>query len=198
MIAIVDYGAGNLASVKKALDHLGCESVVTASPEVVAKASRVILPGVGHFSATAALASSGLRAAIEQAIARGRPFLGICVGLQWMFAGSAEAPQVPGLGIFAGECEGFPTGMKSPHVGWNTLQPRRPSRLLSGLPPEAYVYYSHSYHPPESDSTVAVSNYGVNFAAAVERDSVFGVQFHPEKSGAAGLQVLGTFCRMPC
>ena len=198
MIAIIDYGVGNLASVKKSLDHLAQATEVTATPETVRKASKLILPGVGHFGATTALTELGLRDAIVEAIQRGVPFLGICVGMQWMFEKSAEAPLVPGLGIFPGSCDLFPAEVKSPHVGWNTLEVKRPSRLLQDVSTGDFVYYSHSYRAPVGDETVAATEYGGHFAALVERGNAFGVQFHPEKSGKAGLQILDSFCRLRC
>jgi glutamine amidotransferase len=195
MICILDYQAGNLTSVKKALDHLGVESKITTHPDAVAKADKIILPGVGHFSATEQLTRSGLRQAVSEAIQRGTPFLGICVGMQWMFESSTEAPEVPGLGLFAGRIEHFPPGVKSPHVGWNGLETVPESRLLRGVGPEPFVYFTHSYRAPLVRETVARTEYGGAFSAAVERDNIFGVQFHPEKSGAAGLKMLENFCR---
>lgn len=194
MIAIVNYQAGNLASVKKALDYLDQESVITADPAMVARAERVVLPGVGHFSVTAALARSGLADAIRDSIQRGVPFLGICVGLQWLFAASEEAPGNQGLGLFAGKCERFPASVKSPHVGWNSIELCRESRLLCGVPQGAFVYYTHSYRAPLVPEAAATSEYGGTFTAAVERDNVFGVQFHPEKSGKTGLKILENVC----
>lgn len=194
MIAIVDYQAGNLASVKKALDYLNQQSVITADPAMVARAERVVLPGVGHFSVTAELARSGLADAIRDSIQRGVPFLGICVGLQWMFAASEEAPGHQGLGLFAGKCERFPASVKSPHVGWNSIDLCCESRLFRGLPQGAFVYYTHSYRVPLVPEVAAISEYGGAFTAAVERDNIFGVQFHPEKSGRAGLKILENFC----
>jgi imidazole glycerol-phosphate synthase subunit HisH len=193
MIAIVDYGAGNLVSVKKALDYLGQDLAITSDPAVVKKAAKLVLPGVGNFAATAALASSGLQDAITAAIKREVPFLGICVGMQWMFAGSSEAPRTPGLCLFQGECVRFPTSVKSPHVGWNQIETSS-SRLFRGLPPNPFVYFTHSYHAPVNGSTVACCDYGGKFAAAVEKDLLFGVQFHPEKSGETGLKLLTNFC----
>ncbi len=198
MIAIVDYRAGNLASVRKALDYLGQQSCITDDPDVVARADKVILPGVGHFAATRLLESSGLKVAMQQAIARGIPFLGICVGMQWMFEGSEEAPEVAGLGLFPGVCARFPADMKVPHVGWNRLQRRSESKILRGIAPDAFVYYTHSYRAPLVDGTVSETEYGGTFAAVVERDNVFGVQFHPEKSAAAGLSLLRNFCEAQC
>ena len=194
MIAIVDYGAGNLVSVKKALDWLGAECAITSDPGQVAKASKIVLPGVGHFASTVALGRLGLQDAIANAIGRGIPFLGICVGMQWMFEGSQESPNTLSLGILEGECERFPASVKSPHVGWNQLEVRSSSRLLRGVPSSAFVYFTHSYRAPVSDTTTACCEYGGRFSAAVERDHLFGVQFHPEKSGEIGLKLLGNFC----
>jgi glutamine amidotransferase len=196
MIAIVDYKAGNLTSVKKALDRIGTESVVTDDPEVVAKADKIVLPGVGHFAATCALSSAGLREAIAAAIQRKVPYLGICVGMQWMLESSEEAPSVKGLGIWTGACEHFPAEVKAPHVGWNQLELSGPSRLLQGIEPLSFVYFTHSYRVPLNADTVAATEYGGKFSAAVERDHLFGVQFHPEKSGAVGLKLLENFCRL--
>lgn len=195
MIAIVDYEAGNLASVKKAFDHLGYESEVTADPDKIERASKVVLPGVGNFEATAAL-SGALREAVVEAIDRQTPLLGICLGMQWMFESSREAPQLRGLGLFAGECEKFPVAVKSPHVGWNQLQSTGTSRLLRGLPGNSFVYFTHSYRAPLVEATVGKCEYGGPFSAVVERDEVFGVQFHPEKSGTAGLHLLSNFCEL--
>jgi glutamine amidotransferase len=194
MIAIVDYGAGNLVSVKKALDWLGQECAITSDPEKVAAARKIVLPGVGHFASTAALARSGLRDAISGAIERGIPFLGICVGMQWMFQRSQESPETAGLGVLDGECEHFPAGVKSPHVGWNQLEVDSSSRLLCGVPSGSFVYFTHSFRAPVSVTTVACCEYGGRFSAAVERDHLFGVQFHPEKSGEIGLRLLANFC----
>jgi glutamine amidotransferase len=195
MIAIVDYQAGNLASVRKAFDHLGYESAITADPEAIARADKIVLPGVGNFEATTALAGL-LAESVATAIDRDIPLLGICLGMQWMFESSQEAPQLRGLGLFAGECEKFPTEVKSPHVGWNQLQLRGASRLLRGLPEDSFVYFTHSYRAPLVEATVAGCDYGGIFSAAVERGQLFGVQFHPEKSGAAGLQLLRNFCEL--
>lgn len=198
MIAIADYGAGNLVSVKKAIDWLGYECVITSDREQVAKAEKIILPGVGHFASTATLNHSGLREEIRCAIGRRIPFLGICVGMQWMFRGSAESPQTPGLGLLQGECERFPATVKSPHVGWNSLAVNASSRLFQGVTPSPFVYFTHSFRAPVGEGTVACCEYGGSFAAAVERDRVFGVQFHPEKSGDTGLKLLRNFCELPC
>jgi imidazole glycerol-phosphate synthase subunit HisH len=196
MIAIVDYGAGNLVSVEKALDWLKVECVITSDPAQVAKAAKIALPGVGHFASTAALERSGLRDAISDSIGRGTPFLGICVGMQWMFERSQESPETPGLGVLDGECERFPASVKSPHVGWNQLEVASSSRLLRDVPSTSFVYFTHSFRAPLSDTTVACCEYGGRFSAAVERDHLFGVQFHPEKSGEIGLKVLSNFCAL--
>lgn len=191
MIAIIDYRAGNIASVKKALDHLGSESVITADAAMIARAERIVLPGVGHFASTRAL--DPLRLTIAGAIKGGRPFLGICVGLQWLFGGSTEAPGISGFGLFPGEVSKFPATVKSPHVGWNQISVRNRSRLLGGVPEDAFVYFTHSYRASFCEYTVAECDYGGPFSAAVERQNVFGVQFHPEKSGGVGLAILRNF-----
>jgi len=196
MIAIVDYGAGNLVSVKKALDWLGQDCAITPDPSEVRRASKIILPGVGHFASTAALARSGLQEAISEAIARKIPFLGICVGMQWMFSGSEESPETAGLSLFSGTCVRFPQTVKSPHVGWNQLEISSTSRLLRGLPPSPFVYFTHSYYAPVNGTTVARCDYAGKFSAAIERDLLFGVQFHPEKSGETGLRLLANFCAL--
>ncbi|HEY7352331.1 MAG TPA: imidazole glycerol phosphate synthase subunit HisH [Terriglobales bacterium] len=197
MIAIIDYKAGNLTSVKKAFDHLGAKTFITSDPAEVRHAEKIVLPGVGHFAATKALHESGLREAILEQIEQQVPFLGICVGMQWMLASSEEAPDVHGLALLPGECSRFPAGVKSPHVGWNNLQIRsQPSRLLHGVAPESYVYFTHSYRVPLLAATIAECQYGGGFSAAVEQDNLFGVQFHPEKSGAAGLKILENFCNL--
>jgi imidazole glycerol-phosphate synthase subunit HisH len=197
VIAVINYKAGNLTSVMKALRALGAEAQVTDDPAVVRKAERVVLPGVGHFAATARLRESGMDAASREAIERGVPFLGICVGLQWLFEGSTEADAVPGLGAMRGCCMRFPETHKVPHVGWNTLEAAPWSRLLAGLPKPAFVYYTHSYRAPIVDATAGVTDYAGTFSGAVERGNLFGVQFHPEKSGEAGLQVLRNFLAVP-
>ena len=196
MIAIVDYGAGNLVSVKKALDWLGQECGITSHPAQVAKATKIVLPGVGHFASTAALARTGLQEAIADSISRGIPFLGICVGMQWMFERSEESPKTQGLGALAGECERFPGQVKSPHVGWNQLTVDASSRLLRGVPPSSFVYFTHSFRAPVIPETVACCEYGGRFSAAVEKGHLFGVQFHPEKSGEIGLKMLSNFCAL--
>jgi imidazole glycerol-phosphate synthase subunit HisH len=200
-IAIVDYGAGNLNSVKKAFDHLGAKVVVTTQPEVVASADKIVLPGVGHFSALGGLDNTGLRDAVLQGAEAGKPFLGICLGMQWLFEGSDEAPEFTGAGIFAGRCRPFPSSVKSPHVGWNSLavresSVRKSSRLLRNVAPDSFVYYTHSFQAPVVAATTAVSEYGAQFSAVVEHDNIFGVQFHPEKSWTVGLLILKNFCEV--
>ena len=195
MIAVVDYKAGNLASVMKALRAVDANAVSTDDPETVARAEKIILPGVGHFQATAFLEDHGLRQVIEEQIAKGVPFLGICVGLQWLFHGSAEDPGSSGLGIFDAICNRFITGKKVPHVGWNSLYVREDSRLMHGVETGSFVYFTHSYRAPVINGTVAVTEYDEAFTAAAERDNVMGVQFHPEKSGPAGLEIVRKFVR---
>jgi glutamine amidotransferase len=196
VIAIVDYRAGNLVSVKKAVDHLGFPCAITSDPAVVERAEKVIVPGVGHFAATATLTDTGLRAAIADAIERQTPFFGICVGMQWMFDTSEEAPGVCGLGVFSGQCTHFPPEVKAPHVGWNQLEVENGSSLLRGVASGAFVYFTHSYRAPLVAGTVARCDYGGAFSAAVERGHLFGAQFHPEKSGDVGLMILENFCRL--
>jgi len=196
MIAIVDYGAGNLTSVKKAFDYLGAQTVLTRDPALVAKADKIVLPGVGHFSSTLLLDQTGLRAAILERVRQQVPFLGICVGMQWMFDSSEEAPTVPGAMLFAGKCERFPATVKSPHVGWNSLVSSEGSQLFRGIPSGSFVYFTHSYRVPLTKATVARSEYGGEFSAAIECGHLFGVQFHPEKSGRTGMQLLKNFCEL--
>jgi glutamine amidotransferase len=195
MIAIVDYGAGNLTSVKKAMDWLGQSSVITSDPAEVERAAKIVLPGVGHFAATASLARLGLQEVIETAIDGGTPFLGICVGMQWMFEGSTESPETFALGLLPGMCERFPSSVKSPHVGWNQIQISDGSRLFRGLR-SSFVYFTHSYRGPVIEETGACCEYGGTFSAATEKGNAFGVQFHPEKSGEFGLKMLRNFCEL--
>ena len=211
-VTVIDYQAGNLTSVVKALQHLNADVTVTDRPEVVAAAERVILPGVGHFAATSRLDKAGLTDAIQKSIAQGTPFLGICVGMQWLLRGSMEAPLQPGLGYFDGLCERFPDGAeKVPHVGWDHILTRTDpsSRLLAGVEQNAYVYFTHSYYVPVNalrriaplksvHAMASLTCYINRFASAVEHENVMGVQFHPEKSGVVGLQVLKNFLELPC
>jgi glutamine amidotransferase len=196
MIAIVDYGAGNLSSVKKAFAYLGADVAVVNTPEALHAAEKVVLPGVGHFSALRALDAFGLREGLMQVTHSGKPFLGICLGLQWLFEGSEEAAQIAGAGLFAGTCRRFPPSVKSPHVGWNSLSISTGSLLLHGVAPEAFVYYTHSFHAPLVEATTAATSHGLEFSGAVESGNLFGVQFHPEKSGDIGLRILKNFCEV--
>ena len=197
-IAIVDYGAGNLTSVRKAFEALGQAAEITSDAQRVLRAEKIVVPGVGHFGATTALQSRGLKAAIQTAISQTRPILGICLGMQWMFSASEEASDISGLGIFPGTCTRFSSEVKSPHVGWNQLSCRASSRLLHDIPEGSFAYFTHSYRAPLVESTVATCEYAGLFSAAVEQENVFGVQFHPEKSGAAGKKLLQNFCELPC
>ena len=194
MIALIDYGAGNLTSVKKALAALGADFLVPAAPADCRGAAGLIVPGVGHFSATRAL-DDPWRRAIGDAVEEGTPLLGICLGLQWLFEGSTEAPDCDGLSLMTGRCERLEGRwpLKVPHVGWNALEFPRASRLFEGIGEGSQVYFTHSYAAPVTNDAVAVTSHGVPFASAVERGHVFGVQFHPEKSGDIGLRVLKNF-----
>jgi glutamine amidotransferase len=209
-VTVIDYKAGNLTSVVKALRYLDAEVTVTDRAEEVRAASRVILPGVGHFAATRRLDETGITPALRETIGRGVPFLGICVGMQWLLTGSREAPEQPGLGYFQGWCERFPEGSeKVPHVGWDHIVTRSSSttRLFAGVEQNEFVYYTHSYFVPTTisrngtgqvDPVAAGTNYIKTFAAAVEHGNVMGVQFHPEKSSAAGLRILKNFLEFRC
>ena len=196
MIALIDYGAGNLTSVRKALRAVGVEFATPAAPAACATASGLIVPGVGHFAATERLVGPW-RDAIRTAVDKGTPLLGVCVGMQWLFEGSDEAPDVPGRGVLPGRVRRLqgdpPRQLKVPHVGWNALDLPRPSRLLNGLDSGTYVYFTHSYAAPVTPDCVGASTHAAPFAAAVERERVFGVQFHPEKSSDAGLRILRNF-----
>jgi glutamine amidotransferase len=162
---------------------------------VVAAASKLVMPGVGHFCRCEPL-KGRLGSAVMEAISRGIPFLGICVGMQWLFAGSTEAPETPGAALFPGQCSKFPPEVKSPHVGWNRIALRHESRLLRGIEDGAFLYYTHSFRAPVVEQTTACTTYGGTFSATVERDNIFGTQFHPEKSGPTGLRILENFCAL--
>lgn len=196
MIALIDYGAGNLTSVRKALTALGAEYATPAAPTALTRFSAVIVPGVGNFEATAALVGPW-RDAIGAAVHSGTPLFGICLGMQWLFEASDEAPAVPGLGVLPGRVtrlRGDPERrLKIPHVGWNALDFRGAARILSGLEPHSHVYFTHSFAAPVTSDCVAETSHGETFAAVVERGNVFGVQFHPEKSSDAGLQIIRNF-----
>jgi len=202
VIAVIDYRAGNLTSVLKALKYLGAQTIVTQEPEIVRAAAKIVLPGVGHFQSTSLLQELGLTDAVRESVAKGTWFLGICVGLQWLFEGSTEANGVAGLKHFAGMCKRFPSlhegaELKSPHVGWNSLEEiSADSKLLRGVRNGEFAYYTHSWRAPMVNDTAAVTYYGGAFTAAVERENVMGVQFHPEKSSAVGLQILKNFVEL--
>jgi len=194
VIALIDYGAGNLTSVRKALMAVGADVRVPRNPSELDEARGVIVPGVGNFLSTAALGDDW-REGILQTVGRGGPLLGICLGLQWLFEGSTEAPGCQGLSLMSGQCERLEgsADLKIPHVGWNALQFPRESRLFEGIPEGSQVYFTHSYAAPVTGDAVAVTTHGRAFASGVERGQVFGVQFHPEKSGDVGLRVLKNF-----
>jgi glutamine amidotransferase len=200
VIALIDYGAGNLTSVKKALAAIGADVFVPASPGAVAEARAVIVPGVGHFGATRALDRVWVDA-ILQRVGEGRPLLGICLGMQWLFEGSEEAPGCPGLGVLGGRCRrlNVPPGdsrLKIPHVGWNSLDRKRDASIVEDIPHGAQVYFTHSYVAPLTADTVAATEHGETFASIVQRGQIAGVQFHPEKSGDAGLQILRNWLKL--
>ena len=194
-IGVIDYGAGNLASVLKALRFVGAEVRVVTAASQLDDVSGLVVPGVGHFRATAAIDRS-IRDRIAANVAAGVPLLGICLGMQWLFADSDEAPDVPGLGIFPGRIRRLSGVEKIPHVGWNTIeQVGQNSPLLRSLPSMSSMYFTHGYAAPLGAETVATTSYGGTFASVVESGCVFGTQFHPEKSGSAGLQILSAFVR---
>lgn len=198
MIAVIDYGAGNLKSVKNALDHLGAANMRASTAKEILLADAVILPGVGEFgTAMAELERRGIKEAVIEAANGGRPLLGICLGMQLLFEAGEESPGAKGLGILPGRVPRFPAemGLKIPHMGWNSVMPLKENRLLDGLPKGSYMYFVHSFYvkAAERADVSAISEYGLIFDAAVERGNIFGCQFHPEKSGAAGLAILKNF-----
>ena len=217
MIALIDYQAGNLTSVKKALATIGAPVVVPSSPGELEEVSGVIVPGVGHFGATRALQGEWTEAILAR-VGEGRPLLGICLGMQWLYEGSEEAPDVPGLGLLSGQCyrlgpkiEGrlkpastsdrgvrlqAELRVKVPHVGWNSLAIRQHTSIVHGVPDASQVYFTHSYVGPVNGDTVATTDHGEEFAAVVQRGHVAGVQFHPEKSGEVGLRILRNFLEL--
>ena len=201
MIAIIDYGAGNLQSVKKAFDFIGAESVITDNPEIINACDRILLPGVGSFGdAMDSMAKSGLVETVKQNALSGKPFLGICLGLQLLFEESEESPGVKGLGIFKGKIKKFSSdmGLKIPHIGWNSLEIKQKDTLFKNVPENSYVYFVHSYylHAEDESDIATVTNYGIDFHSAVGKNNVFATQFHPEKSGDVGLQILKNFASM--
>lgn len=198
MIGIIDYDAGNIKSVEKALIYLGEEPVVSRDPEILKKADKVILPGVGSFGESMAnLHRFGLVSVIQDMIKEGKPFLGICLGLQLLFESSEESPGVDGLGILRGKIKKIPPaqGLKIPHMGWNSLELQNNGRLFRGIPQDTYVYFVHSYYleAEEPEIVKAVTRYGTCIHASVEKENVFACQFHPEKSSMVGLQILKNF-----
>ena len=201
MIAIIDYGAGNLQSVKKALDFIGAESVITDNPETINACDKILLPGVGSFGdAMASMRAKNLVETVKQNALSGKAFLGICLGLQLLFEESEESPNVKGLGIFKGKIRRFPSdmGLKIPHIGWNSLEIKQKDTLFKGIPENSYVYFVHSYYLEAEDLTdvATVTNYGIDFHSAVGKGNIFATQFHPEKSGDVGLQILRNFASM--
>jgi len=197
MIALLDYGSGNIRSVEKALRKAGADVQISQNPKILKQARGAVLPGVGAFDdCITAMGKQELSEAVKTFIQSGRPFLGICVGMQWLFEGSTESPETPGAGLFRGQCDRFPANVKSTHVGWNRLELIGDSSLLRGVPDGSFLYYTHSYRAPLTEDTVAGTSYGGRFSAAVERDNIFGTQFHPEKSGDAGLRILENFCNL--
>ena len=197
MIAIFDYGAGNLRSVENTLGEIGAKYTLVRDSAGLRKAPKIVLPGVGHFGQMMrALDRLEVRGALVECIRAGVPFLGICLGLQGLFTSSEEAPEARGLGIFEGTVRRFPHSVRVPHMGWNEIEARTSSRLLARLDPRPYLYFAHSYYVPETAATAATCTYSVPYTAVLESGNVFGVQFHPEKSGPAGLRIVKNFVEL--
>jgi imidazole glycerol-phosphate synthase subunit HisH len=196
LVAVLDYGIGNLRSAQKGLQRAGADARLTADPGLVADAAAVVLPGVGAFGRCMdAMHRTGLAQVAVDAAASGRPFLGICVGMQLMYDGSEESPGAAGLGIQPGTVRRLPDGVKHPQMQWNILESTRPSRLLADLADRSWVYFVHSYAAPDGPDTVATCDYGGPVTAAIERGSIAATQFHPEKSGDVGLDILSSWVR---
>jgi len=199
VIALIDYRAGNLTSVRKALATVGADVFVPAQPSELSGARAIIVPGVGHFGATRALGPEWVEAVVA-AIGEGRPLLGICLGMQWLYESSDEAPDLSGLGVLSGRVVRMvnhgATPIKIPHVGWNSLTIERETSIVEGVSSGAQVYFTHSFVAPVTGHTVATTEHGARFAAIVQRGHVAGVQFHPEKSGEVGLRILRNFLAM--
>jgi imidazole glycerol phosphate synthase glutamine amidotransferase subunit len=197
-VTILDYGAGNVPSVERALQRLGAESHRTDSPECISKADALLLPGVGHYAALIrALDEKKLRAPLVDAIHSGVPFLGICLGLQVLFKSSEESSQLQGLNLLPGIVSGLPRNVKLPHMGWNQLKMKRDSSLLAGIDAGAYFYFAHSYAALDSNGAAAATcSHGTEFTAVIEQRNIYAVQFHPEKSGDSGARVLQNFLRL--
>lgn len=197
MITIFDYGAGNLRSVQNTLQELGATYHLTNNADGLRAATKIILPGVGHFGQMLqALDTLNVRGTLAQRIRDGVPFLGICLGLQGLFESSEEAPEVQGLGIFAGVVKRFPADARVPHMGWNEVTPLHGCPLLDGLGPHPYLYFAHSYYVPETTVTAATCTYSVPYTAVLQSNNIYGVQFHPEKSGPTGLKVVSNFLKV--
>ena len=197
MITIFDYGAGNLRSVQNTLGEIGAEYELARDAEGLSRATKIILPGVGHFGQMMrALDQMQVRDALVERIRAGVPFLGICLGLQALFESSEEAPEQRGLGLFPGEIRRFPATARVPHMGWNEIEPSNGARLLANLASHPYLYFAHSYYAPVTEATAATCDYTVPYTAVLETKNIFGVQFHPEKSGPLGLQIVRNFIEL--
>lgn len=197
MIAIFDYGAGNLRSVENTLDSIGAAYEIVSNADGLRRADKIILPGVGHFGQLIrSIDSLGVRETFRERIADGIPFLGICLGMQALFESSEEAPELSGLGVYPGQVRRFAAGARVPHMGWNELELQGRPRLLREIGAHPYVYFAHSYYVPADvagERTAAICEYGIRYAAAIESENVFGVQFHPEKSGGLGQRIIRNF-----
>jgi imidazole glycerol phosphate synthase glutamine amidotransferase subunit len=197
VIAVFDYGAGNLRSVENTLSEIGASYALARDAEGIRTASKLLLPGVGHFGQIMrALGELGVRGVLLERLRAGVPFLGICLGLQALFTASEEAPEASGLGLFEGTVRRFPAEARTPHMGWNQIEAVAPSRLLKGIGERPYLYFAHSYYVPECAATAATCTYTAPYTALLERGNIFGVQFHPEKSGAAGLAIVRNFVEL--